>query len=234
MHWFCDGERDCVDGSDEQAHCVPVSCSDEEFTCVADHQCIPKKWRCDRTNDCNDLSDEKDCDTAKSCTPEKGYYQCAATDQCFAIKFLCDGTTHCSDGSDEGGLCNETCTPRLCGHECHATPAGPLCYCREGYALDANNETCSDIDECAADPPVCSHYCTNTAGSFWCSCASGYTLQADARRCLPIDASSAILLYSTQSQIMSVSLKTKQQMVIQTHYNHPVDTGIVAFYKTKV
>ena len=80
---------------------------------------------------------------AQLCTVEKGYYQCAVSDQCFAIKFLCDGTTHCSDGSDEGGLCNETCTPRLCGHECHATPTGPLCYCREGYALDANNETCS-------------------------------------------------------------------------------------------
>nr|XP_006821841.1 PREDICTED: basement membrane-specific heparan sulfate proteoglycan core protein-like [Saccoglossus kowalevskii] len=60
---YCDGYRDCYDGSDE-LNCPlptpPAECRNDEFGCQ-NGQCIPAYLRCDRRRDCRDGSDENDC-----------------------------------------------------------------------------------------------------------------------------------------------------------------------------
>ena len=52
----CDGENDCLDGSDEPISCIIV-CLQTQFQCT-NKKCIPRSHFCDGVRDCEDGSDE--------------------------------------------------------------------------------------------------------------------------------------------------------------------------------
>ena len=58
-NWYCDGDNDCADRSDE-LNCTSASCTDSQFQC-SNGKCTPSSWRCDGLNDCGDGSDEFKC-----------------------------------------------------------------------------------------------------------------------------------------------------------------------------
>ena len=63
LTWKCDGEHDCIDGSDERAcpTTASVTCSPKEWNCRSSNLCILDAWKCDGEADCPDDSDEEGC-----------------------------------------------------------------------------------------------------------------------------------------------------------------------------
>lgn len=57
------------------------------------------------------------------------------------------------------------------------------CLCYQGYKLNDDQKTCSDINECALDNWGCEHQCWNVPGSAVCFCDDGYTLASDRKSC---------------------------------------------------
>ncbi|KAL6257929.1 hypothetical protein P5V15_011528 [Pogonomyrmex californicus] len=103
----------------------------------------------------------------------------------------------CSEGFENvggpAGACQDIdeCrqSPGLCQHVCLNVWGGYRCGCEAGFRLNADNRSCSDIDECAEfkDNHLCIGICENTPGSYTCKCPDGYRLGIDGRTCQDID-----------------------------------------------
>ncbi|XP_047115483.1 fibrillin-3-like [Schistocerca piceifrons] len=55
--------------------------------------------------------------------------------------------------------------------------------CPKGFTLDANNMTCTDIDECRRNISGCAHICNNIYGGFNCQCRNGFSIMRDGKSC---------------------------------------------------
>ncbi|XP_013368278.1 PREDICTED: matrilin-2 [Chinchilla lanigera] len=74
-----------------------------------------------------------------------------------------------------------------CAHFCINTPGSYVCRCKQGYILNADQETCRIQDLCALEDHACEQLCVNVPGSFVCQCYSGYSLAEDGKRCVAVD-----------------------------------------------
>uniref|UniRef100_UPI00358EB51F low-density lipoprotein receptor-like n=1 Tax=Myxine glutinosa TaxID=7769 RepID=UPI00358EB51F len=234
----CDGIEDCPDGSDEKdCQDVDKNCRESEWSCIEHGQCIPEAWFCDEEKDCRDGSDEVKC--VVPCPVDS--FECSPGN-CLKWSFLCDNVTDCPGDIDEGQYCRksqEMCSRGVCSHTCHATPTGSLCTCPLGFALDVDELTCADVDECGAKLPVCSQRCVNTPGEFFCSCQSGYELQSNNRTCRATGPD-AILMFSCHEGLLMQHLPKGPDTALVSLAHHVVlaldfdwQIGIVMWYEQK-
>ncbi|XP_064366280.1 prolow-density lipoprotein receptor-related protein 1-like [Dromaius novaehollandiae] len=131
------------------------------------------EWKCNGIDDCGDSSDE---DVCAPCPPSM--VRCDEG-KCILEALMCNDEDDCLDGTDEPSTCGRSCFVRNggCAETCADTHWGVRCSCGAGWVLQADGQSCADVDECSLPYGPCSQLCSNTPGAFSCACLEGYALR---------------------------------------------------------
>ncbi|XP_046584649.1 uncharacterized protein LOC124291639 [Haliotis rubra] len=184
--YHCDchtGFEATVTGScDDIDECMSTTVTVCDHICnntVGSYQCSCNKgFLLEGTGTCKDIDE---CALGISGCPQKcrntlGAFAC----ECYEGYELTTNRLNCTL-KPGATICNRTDCSADGG--CRVQGGVDVCFCNTGYQLNADNNTCDDIDECAVNT-TCSQNCTNTpAGTYTCSCSDGFQLASDRRTC---------------------------------------------------